>query len=88
LQFFYLTWVGEFLWYRLAAPYVDTCVDNLWSELCMATLNTMFYGETFERFKRFDVPAVWWVLFVCWPHVCLQASTGRLHRSPALLVCC
>jgi hypothetical protein len=45
MQFFYLSWVGEFLWYRFVAPYVDTCVDNLWSELCMATLNTMFYGK-------------------------------------------
>jgi hypothetical protein len=53
LQFFYLSWVGEFLWYRFAAPYVGTCVDNVWSELCMATLNTMFYGE---NLLRFDMP--------------------------------
>ncbi|WIA20838.1 hypothetical protein OEZ85_005189 [Tetradesmus obliquus] len=61
-KFFYNSWLGEFLWYRFLAPYVKTCTEYIWSELCMSTLNIMFYGPS-AFISPDDNP----VIFQTWP---------------------
>eukprot|EP00878_Enallax_costatus_P000288 GHUV01000360.1.p2 GENE.GHUV01000360.1~~GHUV01000360.1.p2 ORF type:complete len:224 (+),score=18.01 GHUV01000360.1:2065-2736(+) len=54
--------VGEFLWYRFLAPYVQTCWDYKWSDLCASTLNQMFYGPS-----MFVTPDDFQVILQTWP---------------------
>eukprot|EP00882_Tetradesmus_deserticola_P024099 GHRQ01026325.1.p1 GENE.GHRQ01026325.1~~GHRQ01026325.1.p1 ORF type:complete len:358 (+),score=63.04 GHRQ01026325.1:356-1429(+) len=61
-MFFYNSWIGEFLWYRFVAPYVSQCRDYIWSQLCMSTLNLMFYGPS-TFISPDDNP----IIFQTWP---------------------
>eukprot|EP00879_Flechtneria_rotunda_P024438 GHRR01025908.1.p1 GENE.GHRR01025908.1~~GHRR01025908.1.p1 ORF type:complete len:203 (-),score=36.74 GHRR01025908.1:1176-1784(-) len=62
LQFFNNAKLGEFLWYRFLAPYVQTCRENVWSEMCVSTLNAMFYGPS-----AFIAPDDFVVIGQTWP---------------------
>lgn len=61
-QFFRNARLGEFLWYRLMAPYVDTCRDYRWSELCATSLNYIFYGPS-----KYITPDDFQVILQTWP---------------------
>jgi hypothetical protein len=43
-QYFTNVQWGEFLWYRLLAPFIPVCNQYIWSDLCLAGLNIMLFG--------------------------------------------
>lgn len=62
MQFFRNAKVGEFLWYRFLAPYVNSCQNYTWAELCGSTLNYMFYGPSI-----YVTPDDFQVILKTWP---------------------
>ncbi|WIA20837.1 hypothetical protein OEZ85_005188 [Tetradesmus obliquus] len=59
---FFYNWLGELLPHRYLAPYVHTCRDYAWSELCMSALNTAFFGPS-----MFITPDDNPIIFQTWP---------------------
>jgi hypothetical protein len=58
--------------YRFIAPYLDTCRNNFNSELCIATLNVMFYGPS-----MFITPDETALIFETWPASVSMRNVGH-----------
>ncbi|WIA37407.1 hypothetical protein OEZ86_014332 [Tetradesmus obliquus] len=64
--------IGEFLWYRFVAPYIDVCRDYYNSELCTAALNLIFFGPS-----MFITPDETAVIFKTWPASVSMRNVGH-----------
>lgn len=62
MQFFRNAKIGEFLWERFLAPYVNNCESYKWAELCAASLNQIFYGPSI-----FVTPDDFQIILRTWP---------------------